>query len=227
MSDQAIDGPLPVARATHEHNLEDRARERGHAYVRFRDGGTFKAVPLPPDASPLYIGRAAACAVRIEHDGHVSRRHARLIHGGGWWSIADAGSHNGTFIGRRPIPGEMILLDGASFRVGRTTLVLCVPSSQALLTTLDEPAAPRRLQPTATQRRILVELARSWLVGDDIPVVPSNAEIARALGYSVKTIAGAISELYAQAGLTRADGDQRARLISLAMRERTVTPHDL
>jgi hypothetical protein len=222
---QNDEGP-PVARATHEVNLEDEVRAEGRPYVRYRDGVLFRALSLSPSASPVDIGRVDVCPVRIESDPLVSRRHARLIFGAGWWSIEDATSHNGTFIGDKRIPGETILKDGARFRVGDTVLSVHLPESGPDQTTLEEHAELRRLDPDPIQRKILVALARPWLAGYELPVSPSDADIAHTLGCDVKSVADAVTGLYEQAGLP-SDVDQRNGLIALAMHERTVTPDDL
>ena len=222
---QNDEGP-PVARTTHEVNLEDEVRAEGRPYVRYRDGLLFRAISLTPSASPVDIGRVDVCPVRIESDPLVSRRHARLVFGAGWWSIEDAASHNGTFIGDTRIPGETILKDGACFRVGDTVLSVHLPESAPDQTTPEEPAEPRRLDPNPLQRKILVALARPWLAGHELPVVPSDADIARTLECDATSIADAVTDLYEQAGLG-GDVDQRSGLIALAMHERTVTPDDL
>jgi hypothetical protein len=223
---QNDEGP-PVARATHELDLEGEVRAEGRPYVRYRDGVLFRALSLSPSASPVDIGRVDVCPVRIESDPLVSRRHARLIFAAGWWSIEDAASHNGTFMGDRRIPGETILNDGACFRVGDTVLSVHLPRSAPDQTTLEaEHAELRLLDPSPIQRKILVALARPWLAGHELPVSPSDADIARTLGCDVESIADAVTDLYEQAGLS-SDVDQRSGLIALAMHERTVTPEDL
>ena len=222
---QNDEGP-PVARAAYERDLEDEVRAEGRPYVRYRDGVLFRALSLSPSASPVDIGRTDACPVRVASDPLVSRRHARLIFGDGWWSIEDAASHNGTFIGDKRIPGETILRDGACFRVGDTRLSVHLPESGADRTAPEEHAEPRLLDPNPIQRKILLALARPWLAGHELPVSPSDADIAHTLGCDVTSIADAVTDLHEQAGLS-GDVDQRSGLIALAMRERTVTPDDL
>ncbi|HVF79899.1 MAG TPA: FHA domain-containing protein [Solirubrobacteraceae bacterium] len=218
-------GP-PVARDEHEHELEAEVRAEGRPYVRYRDGVLFHAVSLSPSASPIDVGRVDVCPVRIQSDPLVSRRHARLIYAAGWWSIDDADSHNGTFIGDKRIPGEIVLKDGACFRVGDTVLSLHLPEAGPDQAAPEEHAAPRLLDPDPIQRTILVALARPWLAGHELPVTPSDADIAHALECDVAAIADAVDGLYEQAGLSGED-DQSRRLIALAMHERTVTPDDL
>lgn len=218
-------GP-PIARDTHELDLENEVRAEGRPYVRYRDGVLFRALALSPSASPVDIGRIDACPVRIQSDPLVSRRHAQLVFAAGWWSIEDAASHIGTFIGDTRIAGETILRDGACFRVGDTVLSVHLPESGRDQATLEEPAEPGRLDPDPLQREILVALARPWLAGHELPVSPDDADIAHTLDCDVTSIADALAELYEQGGLS-SEFDQRSGLVALAMHERTVTPDDL
>jgi hypothetical protein len=218
-------GP-PTARDTHEIELEDGVRAEGRPYVRYRDGVSFRAFSLSPSASPVDIGRTDACPVRIQSDPLVSRRHAQLVFGAGWWSIEDAESHNGTFIGDKPLLGETLLKDGACFRVGDTLLSVHLPASGPDRTAPEEHSEPRLLDPTPVQRRILVALARPWLAGHELPVAPSDADLAHTLDCDVESITSAVADLCEQAGLP-SEVDQRSGLIALAMHERTVTPDDL
>lgn len=218
-------GP-PIARATHELDLEHEVRAEGRPYVRFRDGVLFRALSLSPSASPVDIGRIDACPVRIQSDPLVSRRHAQLVFAAGWWSVEDAASHNGTFIGDTRIPGETILRDGACFRVGETMLSVHLPQPGSDEATLAQPTEPRLLDPSPLQREILVALARPWLAGHALPVSPDDADVAHTLECDVSVIADAVADLFEQAGLS-GDGDQRSGLIALAMHERAVTPYDL
>lgn len=228
MSDETFDAAAATTpHTTHEFRLEEGVRVNGHAYVRYRDGGTFRAVSLVPASSALYIGRDDGCAVAIHNDGRVSRRHARLIFGAGRWSIEDGPSRNGTFVDRKRTVGEHLLADGARIAVGRTSLSFHAPPAATIVTTLAEETAMQRLRPTGTQRKVLVELARPFIApAADIPVTPTNAAIAAKLGYQVTTIRDAISDLYGQAGLTRGASEQRRELVRLAINEGTVRPED-
>ena len=229
MSDLILGPPGPTApHATAEFRLEEAVRNEGHPYLRYRDGGAFRAIALDPSASPIYIGRDAGCAARILQDALVSRRHARVIFGAGQWSIEDGPSRNGTFVDGKRTTGEQILDDGAMLTVGKTALSFHVPASATVVATLADEPPVRRLHPTPTQRKVLVELARPFLdPGADLPVAPTNAAIAARLGYQAATIRDAISDLYRQAGLARGTSDQRAELVRLAIREQAVTRHDV
>jgi hypothetical protein len=218
---------MPVPRATHEFRLEEAVRAKGHAFVRYRDGERFRAVALLPASSMVYIGRDAGCVVGIENDVRVSRRHARLIFGASQWSIEDGPSRNGTYVDGKRTVGEHILADRALISVGRTVLSFHDPPTTTIVTTLSEDPPIQRLSPTATQRRVLVELARPFMARNaGIPVTPTNAAIAATLGYQVTTIRDAISDLYRQAGLLRGASQQRSELVRIAIIEGTVEPQD-
>ncbi len=194
--------------------------------MRYRDGVLFNVLSLSPPDSPIDIGRTDECTVRIKSDPLVSRRHARLVFAAGWWSVEDADSHNGTFVGHRRIPGETILGDGACFRVGDTVLSVHLPQSGSAQPAPGGDLEPRLLDPNPMQRKILVALARPWLAGYDFPVAASDDEMAHAFDCDVTAVSAEVGGLYDQAGLS-SDVDQRGGLIALAMHERTVTPDDL
>src|SRR5215471_6491455 len=87
---------------THTLKLED-----GHAAARcvfvFWPGGA--ATYELPAQGTLYIGRAPACAIRIDHPS-VSRQHA-AIHVADGIFVEDLGSSNGTRVsGRRLAPNR-------------------------------------------------------------------------------------------------------------------------
>jgi pSer/pThr/pTyr-binding forkhead associated (FHA) protein len=231
MSDRILGPPGPTApRTTDEVRLEQKVLATGHAYVRYRDEATFCAVSLEPAASATYIGRDADCAIQITKDARVSRRHARLTFGASRWSISDGPSRNGTFVGGKRTTGEELLSDGMTFTVGRTLLSFHLPRRTSVVTTLAEDGELKRLRPSATQRKVLVELVRPFFEQGyaDIAVPPSNATIAKRLGYETTTIRDTISDLYRQAGLARsAANNQRTELVRLAIYEGTVTRADV
>ncbi len=62
---------------------------------------------LLPDGGETVLGRDEDCDVVLDDD-RVSRRHAILASGGPDWSIADAGSKNGTFIDGMPVESGLL-----------------------------------------------------------------------------------------------------------------------
>lgn len=218
---------LTEPRTTGEFRVDAQARMRGLAYLRYREQSELRIVLLDPAAAPVYVGRHEGCAAQVTADTRVSRRHARLVFGAGSWSLEDAGSRNGTALRGRPLSGECILSPGDIITVGDTPLAFCAPGS-GLDATTPSGTESTLLTPTPTQRRVLIELARPWFEPvTDVPVVPTNAEIAARLGYETSTIRDAISALYRQAGLARGEVSQREALVRLAITEGVVRPHDL
>ncbi len=110
-----------------------RAEAKGvHAVLTIERGeSTGMEFPLASDES--LVGRWDAdngIFPDIDLDRHdpeakVSRRHARILHNDGQYSIEDLGSTNGTFVnrGRRLLPGDrQSLRDGDEIIVGKTFL---------------------------------------------------------------------------------------------------------
>lgn len=219
--------PRPEPRTTDEFRRDAQARASGHSYLRYRHGADLHIVLLDPAHAPLYIGRHEGCVARVLDDQRVSRRHARLLFGAGSWSVEDAGSRNGTSLRGRPLSGESILSAGDIITVGDTPVAFCSPGSGLVMTTVSGAQLPL-LKPSPTQRRVLVELARPWFErAVEVPVAPTNAEIAARLGYETSTIRDAISALYRQAGLARGAVSQRESLVQLALTEGVVRPEDV
>jgi len=69
----------------------------------------------------LTFGRREECDVSVPFDTQVSRHHAtlRVIQDGTLWLI-DAGSLNGTYVGKARIEQPTLLERGQLFRLGRT-----------------------------------------------------------------------------------------------------------
>lgn len=219
--------PRPQPRTTGEFRLDEQARGSGRPYLRYRDGPELRVLALAPALSPVYVGRHEGCAARLEQDQRVSRRHARLVYGAGSWSVEDAGSRNGTYLRGRPLSGESLLVGGDLVTVGDTPIEFCEAASALELPTAAGEQLPL-LSPTPTQRRVLAELARPWFErGVEVPVAPTNSEIATRLGYETSTIRDAISALYRQAGLARGAVSQRESLVRIAIAEGIVRQEDL
>lgn len=73
----------------------------------------------------LTMGRREDCDLCLPFDTQVSREHARLIcKDDGTWLLEDAGSRNGTYIGKRKVETSAGLEPGVLFRIGQTWLRL-------------------------------------------------------------------------------------------------------
>ena len=73
----------------------------------------------------LSIGRRDDCDLCLPFDTQISREHARLVYtADDRWILEDAGSRNGTFIGKKRLEHPTELMPGSLFRIGRTWLRL-------------------------------------------------------------------------------------------------------
>jgi predicted component of type VI protein secretion system len=72
----------------------------------------------------LTIGRREGCDIPLDYDTQVSRLHARVVYdpASQAFSLEDAGSRNGTYLGSDRLTGRASLQPGMLFRVGRTWL---------------------------------------------------------------------------------------------------------
>ncbi len=68
------------------------------------------------------IGRDPDSALWIDHPS-VSRRHARILVGGGKARLEDLGSKNGTYVGGERVAKKTPLSDGDEIRIGPETMV--------------------------------------------------------------------------------------------------------
>ncbi len=96
--------------------LESRLITGSHVVLRKRGGQRVTIAAR----SPLLLGRDALCDLELRAGG-VSRRHAEIHVGsenGVRFSLADAGSRNGTMIGGLPIKGAVPLIDRGRFALG-------------------------------------------------------------------------------------------------------------
>lgn len=77
----------------------------------------------PDGVWSVVLGRREECDVGIPFDTQVSRQHAilRLTPENEIW-LEDAGSLNGTFVGKERVEGPTQILPGQLFRLGRTWL---------------------------------------------------------------------------------------------------------
>jgi pSer/pThr/pTyr-binding forkhead associated (FHA) protein len=74
-------------------------------------------------AGALEIGRADACAIRLE-DTYASQHHARLSSRDGGWILEDLGSTNGTYVNDRRVQAPVEVHAGDVVRIGKTVLEL-------------------------------------------------------------------------------------------------------
>lgn len=70
---------------------------------------------------PVVIGRRGEGVELAIDDERASRRHARVAHDGGTWSVEDLGSKNGTFVDGQRV-GRVVLASGSIIRAGDALL---------------------------------------------------------------------------------------------------------
>jgi pSer/pThr/pTyr-binding forkhead associated (FHA) protein/predicted Ser/Thr protein kinase len=114
--------------------------------------GTAEGRRLTLTDDELIIGRAVTGQGRLNEDGQLSRRHARVWRGAdGQLTIEDLGSANGTFVNGERVRDPQALKIGDSVRVGLTTLeftdVGIPPSPRAPLAVPVSPTPPTAAPP--------------------------------------------------------------------------------
>jgi thiamine kinase-like enzyme/pSer/pThr/pTyr-binding forkhead associated (FHA) protein len=127
--------PLIAEQATPKSPAFVIRQDRPNLYLTFLNGaydGFSRLLPLPErfQTLELLIGRQEGCAILLNYDNLLSRKHARLtieldenyeLHG---W-LEDLGSQNGTYLQSEKLgKGHWLLEIGQEFRVGATLLQL-------------------------------------------------------------------------------------------------------
>ncbi len=69
----------------------------------------------------LTVGRSSECTLCI-HDILLSRKHCRLEHHQGNWTVVDLSSKNGTMINGRRVQGRHALVGGDRLQIGRSVI---------------------------------------------------------------------------------------------------------
>ncbi|KAB2891242.1 MAG: FHA domain-containing protein, partial [Kofleriaceae bacterium] len=121
-----------------------------HHLLVFHNGASWMH-PLPADGS-LVIGRSDHADLRIDDDS-VSRQHARVTVKGNVITIADLGSHNGTFVNRERVTGQRQLVPGDTISIVNATLIVHYLSAA--------PPPPTVLDAEQFRQRLDDELERS------------------------------------------------------------------
>lgn len=172
---------------------------------------------LESDDEQLWVGRGAACDLRLDWDRQASRCHAELVRVAGGWAVADDGlSRNGTFVGGERVKGRRRLHHGEVVRVGSARLTYHLAAASGAATRPDEAtrAAPEL---TPVQREVLAALCRplSDPAGPGVPA--TNPAIAAELHRSTQAIKKHMTTLFARFGIEGLPQNQkRARLAELA-----------
>jgi pSer/pThr/pTyr-binding forkhead associated (FHA) protein len=223
------DSPL-ASHAASPAELQERlsAERAGAPFLVLRDGNGAQRL-LRLDGERLSIGRGQNNDVPLPWDTEVSRLHAELERIAGEWTIVDDGlSRNGTFVNGTRVSGRVRLRDGDVVRVGRTTLGYRRPDADdtqertvvatEALTLADLPA---------TQRRVLVALARPYKHGE-YATPATNQQIADELYLSVDAVKAHLRSLFQRFGIEQLPQNQkRSRLVAEAFQRGIVSQRDL
>ena len=125
------------------------------------------------------------------------------------------------------ITGRRRLRDGDRLVVGETSLRFHTPTDDASLSTASVRTGSAVLQPTETQRRVLVALCRP--LRDTAYATPAtNREIAEELHLSVDAVKAHLRLLFERLGIDQLPQNQkRARLAAVALVDGLVRQHEL
>lgn len=146
--------------------------------------GESRGATFPVDRSGLVIGKSIEAEIRIESPG-VSRRHARITVSGNEWLLLDLASTNGTYVNGVRSTEAVRLAPGDSIRLGaEVELRVDLEASTAVEIDAVELLSRRQL-----------EVAR--LVAQGL----TNAEAARELGISPRTVSTHLDHIYARLAL--------------------------
>jgi hypothetical protein len=150
------------------------------------------------------IGRDANNDLVMESPA-VSREHAAIALRDGRWYLEDRGSFNG--IG-----------------IGTDTLIFSWPTQVDDPDTtepLEEVGASNGAQLSAFQRQVVQALCAPWLAGASLETLPSNEQIAAALGTpgATGTVKAALRRIYAKAGLSNEPAHAKRRALCRVARQ--------
>lgn len=228
-----MDVPSPIAaHGASPAELRDRieAERRGRPFLVLReDDGHQRLLELSVAAGDrVSVGRGAQNDVPLAWDSEVSRLHAELECIGGEWTVSDDGlSRNGTFVNGARISGRQRLRDGDVLRVGRTTIAYRRPESEDSRPTQIAGATLQPQDLPATQRAVLVALARPYKT-DEFATPAPNQVVADELHLSVDAVKGHLRSLFARFGIEHLPQNQkRSRLVAEALQSGLVSVREL
>ena len=140
---------------------------------------------VPVDRA-LEVGREGQ-GLRVADDG-VSRRHAKLLPSPLGLSLVDLGSRNGTLLNGLPVQGRTQVTNGDVIRIGRTELIVQIPTEElvpagggppAYETPGPRPAPPPRAVPASTPGPFRAGLGRLLTGPDSDPMFRTYQELPR------------------------------------------------
>ena len=171
----------------------------------------------------LTIGRDRTNHIVID-DTTVSRRHAILLFVDDRWVLEDRGTVNGTWVNglRVPFGSQHPLRHGDRIAVGKATLFFAWPADRDDPERTDPhdelPNLAAALSPF--QRQVVRALCGAWVTDESVDVLPSNEQIAAALGTPRATgsVKAALRRIYAKAGIAELPPHAKRRALCRAAR---------
>jgi pSer/pThr/pTyr-binding forkhead associated (FHA) protein len=224
------DSPLQAHSASPAELRERIEAERtGRPFLVLREGhGPQRIVELESFGGRLSVGRGSSNEVALPWDTEVSRLHAELESIGGEWTVSDDGlSRNGTFVNGARISGRHRLRDGDVLRVGSTAIAFRRPEAEDSSPTKVASELPALGDLPATQRQVLVALARPYK-HDEFAVPQTNQAIADELHLSVDAVKAHLRSLFQRFGIEHLPQNQkRSRLVAEALQSGVLSTRDL
>jgi pSer/pThr/pTyr-binding forkhead associated (FHA) protein len=177
----------------------------------------------------LSLGRDYDCDVCLCWDDRISRLHARLEHGGGSWTVYDAGlSRNGTFVNGERVAGHRVLKDRDELLLGTTELCFRAPAPRRAATTVVATGRLAALAVSPAQRKVLIAICRPYKDRSGFAKPPTNREIAAELFLSVESVKTHLRALFAKFELDDLpQNEKRVRLVEQAFQRGLVRVSDL
>ncbi|MGO9957965.1 MAG: FHA domain-containing protein [Solirubrobacteraceae bacterium] len=196
----------------------------------YRDGSDIqRIIQLGGALERVTIGRRAANDVPLEWDVEVSRTHAELERLGDEWVVIDDGlSSNGTFVNGVRIRGRRRLRDRDELKVGATVIAFCAPARGGSLMTFVPEQLQRAPRLGASQRAVLVALARPYGNSSGFATPATNKDIAAEVVLTVNGVKSIMRTLFAKFGVEGLPrGEKRARLVERALQIGAISEDDL
>jgi len=157
---------------------------------------------VPIDRDVLVIGRSREADVQLDVFG-VSRKHARITRGaGGTLNLVDLGAKNGTWLNGERVD-VIALHHGDKIQIADVVLQIVItqdepfPQQPVLPSPVPQPA-PHAAAPEAPQLGLS---AREWEVAVAVAQGLTNAEIAKTLGISRRTVATHLERIFERLGI--------------------------
>jgi pSer/pThr/pTyr-binding forkhead associated (FHA) protein len=199
-------------------------------FLIYRDGAdSQRIIHLRGALERVMIGRRASNDVPLDWDIQVSRTHAELERLGDEWAVSDDGlSSNGTFVNGVRIRGRRLLCDGDELRVGTTVIVFRAPARGASLVTFVPEQLQRAPRLGASQRAVLVALARPYKHSSGFAIPATNRDVAAEVVLTVNGVKSIMRALFQKFGVEELpQGEKRARLVERALQLGAISEDDL